>query len=308
MKVITVTVSLCVLLLGRTAHLSASLPAIQTVFIILMENHDWVDIQGSGSAPYINTTLLPASAHADQYYNPPGNHPSLPNYLWLEAGQNFGILDDNDPSSDHQSTTAHLVTRLEAAGVTWKAYDEGIDGTTCPLSDTGQYAVRHNPFVYFDDVTASDSQTAARCIAHIRPYAELAADLQQNRTARYNFITPNLCHDMHNCAIASGDAWLSTEMPKIMASAAYQHAAVFITWDESENADGPIGMIVVSPFAKRGYSNSIHYTHSSTLRTVQEIFGLTPLLGDAKNATDLSDLFGAGTLPAAPTNLHIVGS
>src|SRR5256885_15699773 len=65
----------------------------------------------------------------------------------------------------------------------------------------------------------------------------------------------------------------------------------FIPGNE-DDGDGPIGMIVLSPDAKGGgYSNTIHYTHSSTLRTLEEIFGVTPLLGDAAHATDLSDLF-----------------
>jgi len=51
-------------------------------------------------------------------------------------------------------------------------------------------------------------------------------------------------------------------------------------------------MIVLSPSAKGGgYSNAIHYTHSSTLRTLEEIFGVSPLLGAAANSNDLADLF-----------------
>ena len=82
-------------------------------------------------------------------------------------------------------------------------------------------------------------------------------------------------------------------MPKILASPAFaNNGALFILWDEGVTGDGPIGMIVLSPKARGGgYQNTIHYTHSSTLRTVEEIFGVTPLLGDAANATDLSDLF-----------------
>src|SRR5713101_4572674 len=118
---------------------------IQTVFIILMENHNWTGTQNSSSikgsryAPYINNILLPMASHAEQFFNPPGIHPSLPNYLWLEAGTNFGILDDNPPSLDHQSTTSHLVTLLNNAGSTWKAYEENITGTVCPLTDSGLY-------------------------------------------------------------------------------------------------------------------------------------------------------------------------
>jgi len=51
-------------------------------------------------------------------------------------------------------------------------------------------------------------------------------------------------------------------------------------------------MIALSPKAKGGgYANTIPYDHSSTLRTVEEIFGVNPLLHDAANATDLADLF-----------------
>ena len=267
------------------------------VFLILLENHNWSDIKGSASAPYING-LLAKGAHAEQYFNPPGNHPSEPNYLWLEAGTNFGVTDDNDPSLNSQTTTAHLVTQLEAAGHTWKSYQEDISGTDCPLTSVNNYAPKHNPMVFFQDVTSDNSPTAARCIAHVRPYTELAADLTADTVADYNFLTPNLCNDMHNsCAplndnIKQGDTWLSTEVPKILASAAYSAGAViFITWDESELGDFPIGMIALSSGVKAGYSNTIKYTHSSTLRTVQSIFGLSPFLGDAANATDLADFF-----------------
>jgi hypothetical protein len=156
--------------------------------------------------------------------------------------------------------------------------------------------------IYFDDITNTNSKTSAECISHIRPYTQLATDLSGHTTARYNFITPNLCNDMHNLTgcpssdhIRNGDNWLATEIPKLMASDAYKNnGAIFITWDESEGGDFPIGMIVLSPLAKGGgYTNSIAYNHSSTLRTMQEIFGVMPFLGDAAHATDLGDLFSA---------------
>jgi len=263
-----------------------------------MENHDWADIQNSPAAPYINNTLLPMGAYATQFYNPPGIHPSEPNYLWLEAGTSFGIADDQGPLQNHQSTLTHLVTLLNAAGVSWKSYQEDSSGTVCPLSNQGLYAPKHNPMVFFDDVTNQNDSYSAYCIAHVRPYSELPADLLSGTVARYNFITPNLCNDMHDaCAplndrIAQGDTWLSTAVPRILASTAYQNnGALFITWDEARTGDGPIGMIVLSPLGKTGYSNATHYTHSSTLRTIEVVFGVSPLLGDAVNAADLSDLF-----------------
>jgi hypothetical protein len=189
---------------------------------------------------------------------------------------------------------------LDDAPISWKSYQEGISGTVCPLEPVGRYAPKHNPMVFFEDVTEYDNLLSPKCIAHMRPYSELAADLQNGTVARYNFITPDPCNDMHDSCpplsnpLAQGDSWLAAEVPQILGSVAYQNnGALLITWDEAVGAsNGPIGMIVLSSLAKPGgYSNAIHYTHSSTLRTLQEIFGVTPLLGDAANATDLADLF-----------------
>jgi hypothetical protein len=285
----------------------SNLPPINTVFVILMENHNWSDITPA-VAPYIRNTLMPMGAHAEQYFNPPGIHPSEPNYIWLEAGDNLGVTNDNDPSVNHQSTTSHLATLLNSAGISWKAYEEDIDGTTCPLVSVNRYAPKHDPFVFFDDVTNTNNPNSAFCISHIRPYTEFAADLQNNTVARYNFITPNLCNDMHDCSVTTGDTWLSQQLPAIFASQAYKNGgAIFITWDEGEGGDGPIGMIVLSPFAKTNYSNTIHYTHSSMLRTVQQIFNVGPFLRDAANATDLSDFFAVSPpKPAPATSLTVI--
>jgi phosphatidylinositol-3-phosphatase len=269
-----------------------------TVFVILMENHNWSDIKGKPAAPYINHTLLPLASYAEHYFNPPGVHPSEPNYLWLEAGTNFGILNDDPPSTNHQSTPRHFVTLLKNAGISWRTYQEGVTGSICPTTDNGSYAVKHNPFTFFDDVTGPG------CTKVMRPFTELAGDLENNKVPHYVFITPNLCHDMHdpclptNNRVKQGDNWLARNLPMILKSAAFHNGVVFIIWDEGEGGDFPIGMIVLSPFAKGGgYFNTIHYTHSATLQTLQKIFGVMPFLGDAANGPDLSDLFVDGAIP-----------
>jgi phospholipase C len=297
---------------------------VKHVFIILMENHNWTgdnsaasagdpDLKGSSLAPYINS-LIPLRAHAEQYFNPPGNHPSLPNYLWLEAGTNLGVTADVVPSAAGVTTTQHLVTQLvnHSPAVTWKAYAEpdfgNPDFTDCP-QNFNELDVNHVPFAYFPDTTDGLSTSSPNCIAHVVPYSHLATDLAAGTVAQYNFITPNLCHDGHEAVspCASGensdntrraDDWLSVEVPKILNSTVYQtDGALFILWDEAEDggnfSDGPIGMFVLSPFAKTNYQNSIHYDHSSMVKTFQEIFGVTPLLGGAANpaTNDLSDFF-----------------
>jgi hypothetical protein len=273
--------------------------AIKTVFLIVMENHNWNEIEGSSNAPYINGTLLAQYAHAEKYMNPPGLHPSEPNYIWLEAGQTFGVDSDDSPSlSHHISSPAHLTRLMNAAGISWKSYQEDISGDGCPLASVNHYAPKHNPMIFFDDVTGLDDKNAW-CQQHVRPFGELSGDLSAGKVAAYNFITPNLCNDMHDsCSpmdndTKQGDTWLASEIPMIMASDAYKNGGlILITWDEGEGTDGPIGLIAIGDMVRPGFVDATtSYTHSSTLRTVEEIFGLSPLLGDAANANDLSPLF-----------------
>jgi hypothetical protein len=273
----------------------AATPRLQTVFVIVMENKNWVQIAGSPEAPYINGTLVPSGAFAAQYFNPPHLHPSEPNYIWMEAGDSLGIADNNGPQVNSVATTDHLVTYLTRAGISWKGYAEDIDGVSCPLVDVAEYAPKHNPFVFFKDLTGNGNAADPSCIAHLRPFSELAADLRANRVARYNFILPNLCHSMHNCGVASGDGWLRDTLPALIESEAYRSGGVvFLTWEEGEGGtDGPIGMLALSPRARSGQASQIHHDHSSLLKTVQEIFAVTPLLRHAgdPDTTDLAELF-----------------
>jgi phospholipase C len=113
---------------------------ISNVFVIVLENHNWSEILGNPSTPYINSLLTRDDAsYASQYFNPPGVHPSEPNYIWMEAGDNtlpsgsdtLTFNTDNDPSPVYStSTTDHLTTYLNAAGISWKAYAEGAPGTS----------------------------------------------------------------------------------------------------------------------------------------------------------------------------------
>jgi hypothetical protein len=280
------------------------------VFLIVIENKNWTGTGGidhNPEAPYINQTLLPMAAVANNYFNPPGNHPSLPNYLWMEAGQNFGIHDDGSPIRYHQGTHAHLTELLRNAGIPWRAYVESISGTNCPLraegakdvSGSNLYEPRHLPQIYFDDVTNDRNPRSSYCIAHVRPLTQLSSDLKHNGTGRYNFIMPSMCHDGHDrCAgneIGHIDSWLRNFLPQIFNSEQYKagRVIVFIATDEAQNGDGPIPFLALGHGVKRGYRNEIRYTHSSLLRTLEEIFQVRPLLGHAANATDLRDLFSA---------------
>jgi phospholipase C len=278
------------------------------IFVIVMENTSWSEIKGSRNSPYINSLLShPQASYANNYNNPQGTHPSLGNYLWMEAGTRFGIADDSDPTAPANQLRGqeHLAKQLQTAGISWKTYQENISGKECPLNTKRPYAPKHNPFIYFDDVTDSFNPASPYCIAHVRPFEELTRDLASNTVAKYVFITPNLCNDMHDaCApthnrIKQGDTWLQNLVPAILASHAYQNnGALIITWDEADyswnaasSGDGPIGFILLSPQAKgKGYSNNVYYNHGSLLRSI-EMNNKVPYLNDANQQQDLSDLF-----------------
>ncbi len=123
--------ALLVLVLGSSAA-AFELRDVQTVFLIVMENQRWTNILGNPNCPYINQTLLPQASYCAQYYSPPGLHPTLPNYLWLVSGTNFGVYDDAPPDEHLQDTTNHLAYLFDQAGISWKTYQVGLAGQSYP--------------------------------------------------------------------------------------------------------------------------------------------------------------------------------
>jgi len=380
---------------------------IKHVFVIAMENHNWTQpetvpggiqpIYQNPNAPFINSLVNGTAeayvgrqlvniskqvAHATAYHNVlatesgnnPDIHPSEPQYIWAEAGSNFGVLNDSDPYQDTNPpnvfTTQHLSGLLQSAGISWRSYQEDTDlqtdangklinlplpasQWTVPLkslsgvfdpgnflnayNDSTQYnyAPKHDPMVFFTDTNGNgDTTTANRERYHYAPMQQLAFDLKYNQVADYNWITPDQYNEQHSSlsagfagltgdvsAIRAGDNTLSRLVPMIMASDAYRDGGVIILWwDESESDGVPgddqdnfattIPEIVISPLAHENenglpYASPDNYTHSSDLRTMQEIFhvratGASPYLNDAANASDLSDLFQPGVIPSRP--------
>jgi len=349
---------------------------VKTVFVIAMENHNWTQpaaqtsphqIFQNPAAPFINSLVSGTSGISDQvafangYINSGvGVHPSEPNYIWAEAGTNFGVTSDADPYNKTtcapqtvQNTNQHLSAFLTVARKEWKSYQEDTDvdltsnmplpqtSWTVPLfSQSGNftapgsnaynyttqfnYAAKHNPMVFFADTNGGCNASPSNALRlHYAPLQQLALDLANNKVADYNWITPNQFNDQHStlangygqypnggstgdqAEIAQGDNFLARVVPLIMASRAYQdHGLIVLWWDESEGGDDAgrtLPFIVISRDVHRNvngvpYSNTLQYSHSSFLRTMQEIFDVTPRrgfnwLGAAAGATDLSDLF-----------------
>ncbi|HSD87567.1 MAG TPA: alkaline phosphatase family protein [Kofleriaceae bacterium] len=267
------------------------------MFTIVMENKSRNQIIGNNDAPFINS-LLGKGALAAGYHDP-YIHPSEPNYIWMIAGENFGILDDDDPGEHHIASTSHIADQIEAAGLTWRSYQESM-GAPCGLTSHGTYAAKHDPFVYFNDITGWDGHTyhpSTRCTDHVVDYGQLAADLAAGSVPSYVFITPNMDNDMHDGSIARGDGWLSREIPNILASPSFINGGVlFLLWDEGggliDKEDDP-PFIALSPNGKQGFVSKTDYDTSSYLKTVQSLLGLESLPCDAdpSSVSTMDDLF-----------------
>lgn len=298
--------------LGRAEQALTS-SAIQHVFVIAMENHDASQIYGNTTnAPYINGTLMPGFARSTNFNDPLAlSIPSEPHYVWMEAGTNAfsdrTFTNDSDPSSTNSTaSTAHLATQIQNAtnGVTWRTYQEGINSTTgaCPIQTSGFYAAKHNPFVFFRDVSGSPpAKTNANCAAHHRPYSSFAGDIAAGDVTSYTFITPNQCHDMHGQSgcpsntIRAGDDWLRAELPQMISYANANAGVIFIVWDEGSSTT-KLPFLAVGPGVKTNFAGSVSYTHSSLLKSIERILEL-PFLSTVSSANELGDLFTAGNYP-----------
>jgi hypothetical protein len=277
------------------------MPIPGTVFTIVFENEDESNVIGNPSS-YL-TELARTYSSAAAYIGE--DRPSLPNYIVMTSGSNHGIADDSGPSAHPIAGTDHLAAQLDAAGIRWRAYMESM-GTPCnpaetATSNSGDYAVKHNPFMYYTSVHADD----ASCRDHIVDFEQnFAADLSSD-AYRYMWITPNLCNDMHDCPTATGDAWLRRVVPQIMASPGYQRGgAIFILFDEGNTGGAQranIAAVVISPrLASPGFRSTTAYNHRSYLATVEDIFHL-PRLATTRDATPMSDFFlAAPTTPTTP--------
>jgi phosphatidylinositol-3-phosphatase len=259
----------------------------QHVFLVVMENQSYDQVWNTAASPYI-TSLGNAGARAVNYHA--SIHPSLPNYLDLYGGSNFGITTDCSPSDNCHVSAVNLADNLETKGLTWKAYIESMP-SPCALTSSDNYAPKHNPFVYFDDIR----NNPARCASHDVPFTALAADLASTTTTpNFAFIAPNLCNDMHNCPVSTGDAWLKNNLPGILSSPSctVDTCLVIVTWDEAESggANQVLTLFAGSDAKTGGVTSTVAYSHFSLLRTIENIFGLPTQTHNDASAVPMTDM------------------
>jgi phosphatidylinositol-3-phosphatase len=247
------------------------------VAVIVMENKEYGDIIGSRSAPFITSLARRYALAAGMYAI---THPSLPNYLALTGGSTFGI--DSDCTDCSVGATS-LVDQLERAHLSWRAYMEDLPRTCFTGASAGEYAKKHDPFAYYTRVT----RARARC-ANIVPLTRLAADERAGTLPRFMWISPNLCHDMHDCSVSTGDRFLAGLVPRLL-RALGPRGLLFLTWDEGSSDDGccrlasggHIVTIVAGAGARRGARLATPTDHYSVLQTIEDLLGLRRLRGAA---------------------------
>jgi phosphatidylinositol-3-phosphatase len=341
---------------------AASQPPIKHVFVIVLENKDYASSFGPGAQSVQLPALASQGVLLSQYYGTA--HNSLPNYIAMVSGQGPNPVTQSDCQiyqeflpgiigSDGQAlglgcvypaSVKTVADQLDSAGLTWGGYMEDMASpcqhpalnspdSTQSATAASQYAARHNPFVYFHSII--DSPT---CAAHDVPLTELPAALTSEQTTpNLTFITPDLCSDGHDatCANASQrggyggiDDFLSTWVPRIQASPAYQDdGALIITFDESESGaegccvedapntpnaggqtpgpgGGRTGTVVLSKYVAPGTTTATPYNHYSLLRTIEDLLGVPPLGYAARSTPFGADVFNAPAPAAHKRSRH----
>ena len=290
---------------------ATGVPTLDHFFVIVMENHSYSQIIGSSAAPYINS-LAGAGGLATNYTGVA--HPSLPNYLSLAGGSTYGITSD---CTTCWVSAPNIADNLESAGSSWKAYMESMP-SACYVGDSYPYAQKHNPFIYFNDIRTNST----RCQSHVVPYSQLGNDLRSTSTTpNYAFITPNMCNDMHDCSVGTGDSWLQQQVPAILGSPAFktQRSVLAITWDEDDfSGTNQVPLIMLGSGLGAGTQSAVAYSHYSLLHTIELSRGSQTLTANDAGAAPISDLFStpppltdpctSATLSGAPASRAAIGA
>jgi phosphatidylinositol-3-phosphatase len=253
---------------GTAGSQAAGLPpAPAHTVIVMLENHGYGEVIGSPQAPFLNRLARQGALFTDSRAV---THPSEPNYLALFSGSTQGVSDDSCP---HQFSAPSLGSELIAAGRTFTGYSEGLPAPGSQACTSGEYARKHVPWINFRSVPAADSQ----------PWSSFPAGEYQ-RLPTVSFVIPDLCHDMHDCPVATGDAWLRAHLSGYAAWAMTHDSLLIVTWDENDGSPGnQIPTILAGQPVRPGrYGQPI--THYSVLRTLETLYRL-PLLGHAATAS-----------------------
>jgi phosphatidylinositol-3-phosphatase len=252
---------------------SAAVPAPAHTVVVVMENHSYGEIIGNPAAPFINTLARRGALFTGSYAI---THPSQPNYLALFSGSTQGVADDGCP---YRFTAPNLAAGLIAAGKSFAGYAEDLPAPGSPVCTAGQYARKHVPWADFATVPGSVSL----------PFTSFPAT-SFARLPAVSFVIPGLCHDMHDCRVAAGDAWLLANIGPYADWAMTHDSLLILTWDEDDGSSGNhIATIFAGQPVRPGrYAHPI--THYNVLATIEAAYTL-PRDGQAATATPITTIW-----------------
>ena len=260
----------------------SALPAFDRVVVVVFENKEYDQVLGNPAAPTFRS-LARRYALLTSYRAVA--HPSLPNYLALVSGSTHAIASD---CTSCQVSAPNLADTLEMAGKTWKTYAEGLPRAGFTGAWAGRYAKKHNPLLYFADVVSRPDR-----LRRIVPLSAFHRDLAAGRLPDFALVVPDLCNDMHDCSVATGDAWLRTFLRPLLPNPALGRGVVFVVFDEGTSNDGGGGHVpalALGPRVRAGSRTSTPLDHYGLLRTIESAWGL-PLLGRSRNARPIAGVW-----------------
>ncbi|SNQ51321.1 Phosphatidylinositol-3-phosphatase [Frankia canadensis] len=257
---------------------AASLPTPDHIVVVMLENHAYSQVIGSSSAPYINS-LKAGGANLTASYGL--THPSQPNYVALFSGGTQGVTSDSCYTPGF-SSAANLGSELIAAGKTFASYNEGLpsEGSTVCTNSSTKYARKHNPWFAFSNVPTSLAHTFT---AFPTDYTTLP---------KVSFVVPNLCNDMHDCSVSTGDSWVSSKLGAYATWAKTHNSLLVVTFDEDNSLSGNhIPTVIYGQHVTAGSSSATTYNHYNLLRTLEDLSGLTTHAGNASSASDITGIW-----------------
>ncbi|WP_432585078.1 alkaline phosphatase family protein [Streptomyces sp. HD1123-B1] len=256
------------------APAAASLPRYDHVVIVPFENKNYTSIKGSSKAPYLNS-LASQGALATNSFGL--THPSQPNYIGLFSGSQQGVDDDSCPNN---FSTGNLGKQLIDAGKSFTAYSEDLPSAGYTGCKSGDYRRKHAPWADFPTVGNS---------SHHLPFSSFPSDYGKLPTV--SFVVPDMCHDMHDCSVETGDTWLKNNLDGYAQWAKTHNSLLIVTFDEDNfTSVNQIYTSFVGANVKTGYASNTQINHYSVLRTLEDMYGLPPL-GGAAGKSAISDLW-----------------
>ena len=256
MKALGILLSSALCFISFAPAQASRLPRPKHVVVIVEENKTLAQIDGTGSAPFINALVRRGALFTNAHGV---THPSLPNYLALFAG----LTNDNGdgcPASGVSRAAPNLASELIGAHLSFGGYAEALPGSGSSVCAAGTYARKHAPWVAFSNLPASDGH----------PFTSLPA---YPRLPTVSFIVPDVDDDMHDGSIAEGDTWLKDHVAALVSWAAVHDTLVILTWDEGYDSANTIPTILLGPMVRPGrYGRRIN--HYNVLRTIEDMYGL----------------------------------